>query len=256
MAWVSYFDNTRWSAGIGSWNGTSWDSGVGNQLLLNTVLGTWNDNFRPSIWRVYHNSVTGGLSIDLRDEALAILSTRATYVSGGQWPISFGTDDIGRVTIADSSPFQITDIQFFTFCTAASGWGPDVTSNTYDHYTDSGFPGSNISDNSTGTRIDTFTCIAIDLGVANEKIAKVLQWYTLNQTTFDTTKVGLFQGSNDSTNGVNGTWTTLTSLSGSTTFEGGFPNYSYVTFENNNSYRWLGGMEDCFFRTETCRRHY
>ncbi len=115
----------------------------------------------------------------------------------------------------------------------------DYTSISYTHYTDASNPpytnGIYVSDDDiVNTYIQRFTYIAIDFGAGNEKIVYRLMLYILNSYARDNLRQGTFKGSNNSTNGIDGNWTTLTTLA-SLTWPAG---WDKVDFVNITPYRW------------------
>ena len=115
----------------------------------------------------------------------------------------------------------------------------DYTSTSYTHYTDASNPpytnGIYVSDDDiVNTYIQRFTYIAIDFGAGNEKIVYRLMLYILNSYARDNLRQGTFKGSNNSTNGIDGNWTTLTTLA-SLTWPAG---WDKVDFVNITPYRW------------------
>jgi len=87
----------------------------------------------------------------------------------------------------------------------------DITSTSLTHYTDSGSTATNISDNNNATFVQTMTYIAVALG-RSAKVWKLRLNFNGTQGWADAMNGRKFQGSNDSTNGTNGTWTDLVTL--------------------------------------------
>jgi len=126
----------------------------------------------------------------------------------------------------------------------------DVTSALLAHYTDASQPGQTdgtyCSDNDTGTYIQKFSYVAIDYGAGNAKTVTMLKTYSLNASAKTELQAGTFYGSNDSTNGVDGSWTSLTTLAALDVDTG----WDETAFANTTAYRWykiagLGNVVNC-----------
>ncbi|MBU2562336.1 MAG: hypothetical protein KKF68_01620 [Nanoarchaeota archaeon] len=116
----------------------------------------------------------------------------------------------------------------------------DLTNVGLSHYTDASqaghIDGTLMSDDNTGTYIQTYSYIAVDFG--SLKNIKLLRMHSLNSVAYTSWTAGTLRGSTDSTNGVDGSWDTLTSLSGLQA-PVSYPGWSAnLTFANSNSYNW------------------
>ena len=114
--WISIFDNTRWAANSGTWDGAKWTNGGGYFDL--DPIGTWATGFRPTNIRI---SFTGGsaCSYDLNDafsSAIVSPSGIATGVAANPpYPLVYvtGTDITNLELQVNSPPGTITNIEFY-----------------------------------------------------------------------------------------------------------------------------------------------
>lgn len=70
--WAAYFDNTYWSANIGSWDGSKWLVGAADRIDLSPV-GVWASGYRPTHVRI---TFEGGGTIDL-----SIMTSGYAYIA-------------------------------------------------------------------------------------------------------------------------------------------------------------------------------
>lgn len=121
--WFQVLDEARWNPGIGSWNGTGWDSG-GNALILEG-LGGWMNGIRPTKVRltftVIGPPVMNIIQISDKTFGYAIVN----YINVGGFPSGLELDLVfqGAITpdhdILDlaifnfTSLFTVTNIEFF-----------------------------------------------------------------------------------------------------------------------------------------------
>jgi len=108
-----YFDNTYWTANIGSWNGSLWNPGgrAPGQIQLN-VLGDWAVDLRPINMILTLSGGTGHPRV-----ILGTICDVNPYTSGNDIPLDFSLgynisqlnmyEDLGSETTAN-----ITNIQF------------------------------------------------------------------------------------------------------------------------------------------------
>jgi hypothetical protein len=124
------FNNTFWTDGVGSWNGSMWVSesaspGSAPHQLALTELGTWVNGYRPSRMRFTNTNDPAGWSpsvnITVKDKsANTILSGTATNPQW-EWPITYSGDgasfDIDNVFIEavdnTDTTFTVTNIEFY-----------------------------------------------------------------------------------------------------------------------------------------------
>ncbi len=123
---------------------------------------------------------------------------------------------------------------------ACTNWNADFTSSSFTHFADNtiGTP-SNISDDNTGTYVQNFTYCAIDMGSSNEKFAVRMRLHLLNSPAKTNFIGATFQGSNNSTDGTDGSWTTFVTFDSSNLGTPSYPDWgNYIEFTNNTLYRW------------------
>ncbi len=108
--WVSYFDNTYWSAGPNtSWDGSKWvESGPPGSIRVNE-LGSWVEGFRPTKVRI-----TGTYSwasfLTVRDTGGGFIGNAASGASV-EIDLTFTAFDISYMNLYGMS--DITNIEFF-----------------------------------------------------------------------------------------------------------------------------------------------
>jgi len=122
---------------------------------------------------------------------------------------------------------------------------PDVSSAAYTHYSDCSYhdyPDSAISDNNPSTYVQGCHYIAIDLGIGNAQILGWIRIAVLNSAAKTAMNNSLFQGSNDSTNGSDGTWTTLHTILSSELVDSGFSNEIAVTLSIGYRFFRISGL--------------
>jgi len=110
--------------------------------------------------------------------------------------------------------------------------GTDLTSSGLTHYSD-GVSSSNISDNSTSTYVQYYTYIAVDLGSGNAQAIGSLRLYISTAGNITAVNGRTLYGSNDSTNGVDGTWTPIYTTPSS----GAAAGWNEFTV-SSSAYRW------------------
>ena len=124
--YVSYLADSNWTecalTGCGTWDGSEWDSddtGVNHEMFIEGPTG-WESGFRPSKYRVVHNSI-GSTTIELKDASGNVIHTiSASGTSGDDLAITFvgpGSEyDIESLRVTNNgyvAPFSVTEIQFF-----------------------------------------------------------------------------------------------------------------------------------------------
>jgi hypothetical protein len=122
-------------------------------------------------------------------------------------------------------------------------WSGDLSDENFDHYSDVATSGEprDVSTNDLGPAdgIQNFTYVAMDFGFANAQEIERIRLYFPNSFAFDNVNDGDLEGSNNSTDGSDGDWTTLVALSGLSA-PGGYPGWTgYLEFTNTTAYRWI-----------------
>lgn len=108
--WVSYFDNTYWTAGANTaWDGAKWvESGPGGSIYL-YENGSWVEGFRPTKIRI-----TGTYSWA---SDFSIIDTDSNFIGSAsagalvEFDLTFGGFDIHHATLYGMT--NITNIEFF-----------------------------------------------------------------------------------------------------------------------------------------------
>jgi hypothetical protein len=112
--WYSVLDNTYWEAtfpGI-SWDGSKWENLTISAIVLDK-LGTWVEGYEPTKVRVTCSG-GGALQLYVQDGSSNIVQ-EIPYTSGTEINITGQVSDIITLTLnADSTPVQITNIEFFS----------------------------------------------------------------------------------------------------------------------------------------------
>jgi len=116
MGWEAHFDNTNWSAVVGSWSGTKWEPDMLGGLTLNRT-GTWTEDYRPTKIRVTFEG-GGAVIMKLEDNQTPEheIAANASYSSTGEENLTFdgtGTEyDIMSYTQLGAGA-NVTNIEFF-----------------------------------------------------------------------------------------------------------------------------------------------
>ena len=116
--WFEHFDNSDWTAALGTWDTDHWDSADVTvwHILQVVVSGTWRDSYRPTKMRITY---TGEpiVSITLTDSDSQPIGEYggAGYISGTEIDLTFGSYDIvGLTCLTDSrAAFVVTNIEFY-----------------------------------------------------------------------------------------------------------------------------------------------
>ena len=122
----------------------------------------------------------------------------------------------------------------------SGGWTDDLADENLNHYSDvatTGVP-SDASDNDVNTPLQKFTYVAMDFGASVTHDVTKFRLYFGNSFAYNNVcGNGDLQGSNNSTDGTDGDWTTVLDLSLMTppSYPGWTP---YEEFTNGTNYRW------------------
>jgi hypothetical protein len=160
--------------------------------------------------------------------------------------LSAGVDDTsqGVLHLYSAAPASDTggEIYLYSGIDETGGW-EEVTEASMNHYGVINTAGSPeyLSDGLFVNPIQNFNWLAIDLGAANAKDVTRLRFYLANEFAETAFKNQVtFLGSNNTTDGTDGDWTTIisdmSSLTGPATSYPGWTNK--LTFSNGVAYRW------------------
>ena len=133
--WESHFDNSQWSAGYGTWDGSHWNSvfhddgsgpGYGNVIYLTPTGGWASDGYRPIKVRVSFVIDSGYMDLfDIQDASYNEIVQSYGYPQTGhgrEVNMDFSiADDIYYLILrsADNS-FYVTNIEFFDCASSSS----------------------------------------------------------------------------------------------------------------------------------------
>jgi hypothetical protein len=144
MAWVQKFDNTYWTAMIGSWDAVNseWDSS-GDSLVLE-VVGTWANNYNPSKVRITFTST------------ITELDTAGYNASGGYiWTESISA---GTPTEINLTPPLTADIHYLDVFDISGLNTFIVTNIEFEETGSSSSSSSSISSSSSSSTSSTIIC--------------------------------------------------------------------------------------------------
>jgi hypothetical protein len=121
LGWSPHFNNTQWSASIGSWDGSEWDSaGAYGEIQLDES-GTWNVGYRPTKCRVttYVASLLNYVDFAMKDKNGNWVASDQFNLAAGEHTYEFNMTfvgfDLDYLYIASNSPgsFSVRNIEFY-----------------------------------------------------------------------------------------------------------------------------------------------
>lgn len=177
-----YFDPNEWA----------------NKLILTIDSSKVDQDLTNFPVLITLSSGTGITNFDTTDVFDVLATSSGSYVN--------------RKKIAITTTVSGVETELYT---EIEGWDSpnysfDLTSISYTHYANNGYGDPlNMSDNNLSTYCQQYTYCAIDFGSGNEKIISKARFAVHNSTALATILGQEFQGSNDSTDGSDGTWDNL-----------------------------------------------
>lgn len=124
--WVSYFSDSYWEAGTGTWTETSWKSAEdeGDQIIDITPTGDWEVGFTPTKIRITHTTpaATYENNFFLTNTCIGAgcptyIASDANLISGIEKTCFFDGYDINNLELTCSDEevgaFYITNIEFY-----------------------------------------------------------------------------------------------------------------------------------------------
>ena len=115
--WTQYFDNTKWTALIGSWSGSDWDSadqGPSGDVIKLQDTGAWTSSYRPTKIR-FSSSASPLLELRLKDSNSDTILLQANPAENTGYTITFGSFDIDELEIIrvfGAGAWSLTNIEF------------------------------------------------------------------------------------------------------------------------------------------------
>jgi hypothetical protein len=119
--WQSVWDNTKWEASSGSWNGSAWvseNSGWSQWLTLGVKSGeTWNEGYRPTKVRVTLSPTGSTYIFSGWDTYFSARWDTTTYTNLVELNITWGSQDLVQINLEISGgaapQFTVSNIEWY-----------------------------------------------------------------------------------------------------------------------------------------------